>query len=488
MKQNSNMGYMKFDSDVHVIKYNVLKEVAAKAFAGLDINPDEIAKEIVPGPKTTSRCCIYHEREIVRERVMMAAEPKDKNKILEVLEAACDECPIERYRITETCRGCLSHKCKKACPFGAIDIINHKAVINYDLCKECGKCEKACPYNAISDVQRPCIRACSAKAICINDEKKAEIDYDKCVSCGQCSRECPFGAIMDRTAIAQVIREINSKEKVNSYAIIAPAIASQFNFATIGQVVTAIKKVGFTDVVEVALGADIVSEHEAKEFVHFMENQDFMTTSCCPAFVEYIRTNYPELAGNISTSVSPMIATARLIKNTDKNAKVVFIGPCMAKKMEAVKEDIDEAVDYVLTFEELLAVLDAAEIYVKDCEEAELNNGSSFGRNFAASGGVTNAIIQAIEEYDLDGEFKPVKCDGLKECDQSLKLAKFKRLQGNFIEGMACKGGCIYGAGAIDFGAKSKMNLNKYGDMAIEKSIKDSLRIFDTSGIELTRK
>jgi len=253
-------------------------------------------------------------------------------------------------------------------------------------------------------------------------------------------------------------------------------------------VVSAIKKMGFNDVVEVALGADIIAEHEAKEFAEVMEDKEFMTTSCCPAFVEYITKNYPELIGNMSTSVSPMIATARLIKDTDKNAKVVFIGPCMAKKMEAKKSDIADGVDYVLTFEELLAMLDAADINVKECPEAQLNNGSYYGRIFARSGGVTQAIIQAIEEYDIKGEFKPIKCDGLKECDKALKMAKIKRLQGNFIEGMACEGGCIHGAGSISFGPKSKVIVDQYGDMALEKKIKDSLRIFNLDKIELHRK
>ncbi|WP_250858846.1 4Fe-4S dicluster domain-containing protein [Oceanirhabdus seepicola] len=490
MGKGSNVELMKFESDVQQIKYDVLKEVASVAFQGIDCDVNKIAKKMVPGPKPISRCCIYHEREIIRERVILANGGDIGNEnIIEVIPAACDECPIDRYKITEACRGCLSHKCAKACPFNAIEIVGGRPVINYDLCKECGRCQKACPYNAIADIQRPCIRACGAKSISINDEKKAVIDNSKCVSCGQCSQACPFGAIMDKSQISDVIKDIvDESRQHNIYAIIAPAIASQFTFANIGQVVSAIKKVGFNDVVEVALGADIIAEHEAKEFAEVMEDKEFMTTSCCPAFVEYITKNYPELIDNMSTSVSPMIATARLIKDTDKNAKVAFIGPCMAKKMEAKKSDIEDGVDYVLTFEELLAMLDAADINVKECPEAQLNNGSYYGRIFARSGGVTEAIIQAIKEYDIQGEFKPIKCDGLKECDKALKMAKIKRLQGNFIEGMACEGGCIHGAGSISFGPKSKTIVDQYGDKAIEKKIKDSLRIFNIDKIKLHRK
>ncbi|KYH34317.1 iron hydrogenase 1 [Clostridium tepidiprofundi DSM 19306] len=492
MDKVTNVQLIKFESNVQLIKYQVLKEVAKLAFEGaLKENYHEIPKKIIPGPKPITRCCIYHEREVVKERVRMAMGGNRENKNnIEVLEAACDKCPVQRYVVTEACRGCLAHKCEEACPFGAISVVDHKARINWDICKECGKCKDACPYNAIVDVLRPCMKACNVGALSMDEEGKARIDDSKCIQCGSCVYSCPFGAIEDKSYIVDTIELIKKakSDKFNAYAIIAPAISSQFTFATIGQVVTAIKKLGFHDVVEAALGADIVTENETKEFAENVNSKGFITSSCCPAFVAYINKNYPELMDNVSTSVSPMIATARLIKSLESNARIVFIGPCIAKKMEAQQDDIKDEVDYVLTFEELLALLDAADIQVNDCEESVLDNASLFGRIFARSGGLTEAIKEVIEEKNIDIEYNPVTCNGIKECDIALKMAKVKRLKGNFIEGMACVGGCIGGPGVLQHhGPKNKKAVDEYGKMAKEHKIEDVTKIFDTSSIRLHR-
>nr|WP_250160265.1 [Fe-Fe] hydrogenase large subunit C-terminal domain-containing protein [Caloranaerobacter azorensis] len=247
------------------------------------------------------------------------------------------------------------------------------------------------------------------------------------------------------------------------------------------------KKLGFHDVIEVALGADIVAKHEAKEFAETIQNQKFMTSSCCPAFVSYIRQKYPMLTDKISKSVSPMIAVSRLIKNMDDKAKVVFIGPCTAKKMEIKQEDLVGDTDYVITFEELAAMLDAAEIKLEYCEEGVLDNASFFGRIFARTGGVTEAVRHVIESEKIDVEFKPVVCDGIKECDKALKMARVNRLNGNFIEGMACVGGCIGGAASLHHGPKDRNEVDKYGKLAMEKDINDSLRVFDIEDLKLDR-
>lgn len=487
----SNVELIKFESNVQLIKYNVLKEVAKLAFRGQMEKVTDIPYIIAPGPKPITRCCIYHEREVVKERVEVASGGDEHNpNIVEVLSAACDECPVSRFTVTDTCRGCLSHRCQQACPFGAISIQNHKAHIDKDICKECGRCKEACPYNAIADMQRPCIKACNAGAISINKDKKASIDNKKCVQCGACVNACPFGAIMDKSYIVNVIDLIKEKKKnkdLRLYAIIAPAIASQFSFATIGQVVSSIKKLGFYDVVEAALGADIVAEHETKEFAEVSKEKGLMTSSCCPAFVSYIQKNYPELSDMVSSSVSPMVAAARLIKKIDKGAKVIFIGPCIAKKKEAQAEDIKDAVEYVITFEELLAMLDAAEIEIKSCEEGALNNASFFGRIFARTGGLTEAVSQVIKEQNIEADYKPIICSGLKECDMNLKLAKFKRAKGNFIEGMACVDGCIGGPGCLIHGSKNIKAVNEYGKMAIEKEVHGAVEVFDVSDVNLCR-
>ncbi|SHH38663.1 [FeFe] hydrogenase, group B1/B3 [Caloranaerobacter azorensis DSM 13643] len=482
----------KFESQVQIKKYEVLREVSRLAMEGkLEEKYHEIPNKIVPGPEATTRCCIYKERAIIAERVKLAmGGNKDNENVIEVIDCACDECPIERFVVTEACRGCLAHRCMDVCPVDAISIIGHKAYIDSSKCIECGRCSQVCPYNAIADVMRPCRKACPVGAISIDENKKAVIDNEKCIQCGACVYQCPFGAIMDKSYIVDVInliKEAKNNENIRVYAIIAPAISSQFTYAKIEQVVSGIKKLGFHDVIEVALGADIVAKHEAKEFAETIENQKFMTSSCCPAFVSYIRKKYPMLTDKISKSVSPMIAVSRLIKSMDDKAKVVFIGPCTAKKMEIKQDDLVGDTDYVITFEELAAMLDAAEIKLEYCEEGVLDNASFFGRIFARTGGVTEAVRHVIDSEKIDVEFKPVVCDGIKECDKALKMAMVNRLNGNFIEGMACVGGCIGGAASLHHGPKDRNEVDKYGKLAMEKDINDSLRVFDIEDLKLDR-
>ncbi len=309
----------KFENDVQLIKHEVLKWVAKFAFEGtLEEKIDDIQYIIDPGPEPRTRCCIYKEREITKERVKLAMGGNKNNKnIIEVIDVACDECPINRFFVTEACRGCLAHRCSEACPRGAIYHVAGRAYIDQDKCIECGRCKEACPYNAIADVKRPCSKACVPGAISMNENKKTTIDNDKCIQCGACVVQCPFGAIMDKSFIVDVInllKESKNNECIHVYAAIAPSIFSQFTHVKIEQVISGIKKLGFHDVVEVALGADMVSLHEAMEYAKTIEEKKVVTTSCCPAFVNYVKKYFPELTDKISNTVSPMIATARLIE------------------------------------------------------------------------------------------------------------------------------------------------------------------------------
>jgi [FeFe] hydrogenase (group B1/B3) len=476
----------KYDNQVQKIKSEVLKTVAKFSFEGnLMENIYDIPKIVNPGPDERYRCCVYHERAITEERVKMALGGNKSNpNIVEVLETACDKCPVNRFFITEACRGCLAHKCQISCPFDAITIEKGKAKIDQSKCKECGKCKEACPYDSIADVMRPCRRVCPTGAISIDDRKKAVIDFDKCIECGACVYQCPFGAIQDKSEIVKVIDKIIEGKK-NVYAIIAPAFATQFNFAKHEEIVAGIKALGFKDVIEVALGADLVVKHESEEFVHYMEEKDFMTSSCCPAFVKFIDIKYPELKENISTTVSPMIATSRLVKSVDKDAVVVFIGPCIAKKRE--KDIMKEDIEYVLTFEELAAMIDAKDIKLDEIGEMPLNNASYFGRKFAASGGVTAAIKNEISSRKLEIDFNPVICNGINECDKALKMGKVKRLDGNFIEGMACSGGCIKGPVTMHHGRQDLKSLETYCEMTVEETPEKSLRVFDLNKINMER-
>ena len=464
----------KFDTKVQHLKYKVLREVARLAWDDklLD-NVLDIPKTLVPGNEPTIRCCVYKERAILAERVKCAmGGDKENPNVIEVLEIACDECPAAGYEVTSTCRGCLAHRCEDVCRFGAITFDkDHVAHIDKSKCKECGACAKVCPYTAIINRKRPCQNACKVKAISANGQKAASIDNNKCISCGACVYQCPFGAITDKSFILNAIEILKNKGEHHVYAIVAPSIASQFSYAKLGQVITGLKELGFDEIVEAALGADMVALAESRE----LAEKGFLTSSCCPAFVRYTKKNYPDLAEHISHNPSPMVALAKYIKETDASAKVIFIGPCTAKKAEAQLEHARPFVDVVLTFEELQALFDSRTIEIAELGESELNNASAFGRIFARSGGLCEAAVQAMAEQGIDFEIKPVVCDGIEACRTALLKKSKGVLDGNFIEGMACIGGCIGGAGCLTHGEKNKTEVDKYGHEAEEKSITDAV-------------
>ncbi len=455
-----------FDTKVQHLKYKVLREVARFAWDGtLAENLLNIPKIIVPGKEPTMRCCIYKEQAIVTERVKLAmgGNPEHEN-VIEVIDIACDECPMGGFEVTDACRGCLAHRCEDACKKGAITIDhNLKAHINKDKCVECGLCAKVCPYSAIINHKRPCERACKVKAISMDENKAAKINDEKCISCGACVYQCPWGAINDKSHILDVINLIknsNGNQNYKVYAVVAPAIASQFVYAKLGQVLSGIKELGFYDIVEAALGADIVALAEAKE----LTEKGFLTSSCCPAFVSYVKKQFPDLADYISHNLSPMATIAKKIKADDANAKVVFIGPCTAKKMEYKKQDVAPYVDSVITFEELQALFDSKDIEINSLPEQNIENASYYGRIFARNCGLSEAVAEGIKEHGLENfDLKAVPCDGIEACRVALLKASKRVLDGNFIEGMACLGGCIGGAGCLTHGEVNKVHVDKYG-------------------------
>lgn len=466
----------KFDTKVQFIKYKVLKAVAEYAWKGeLLENISEIPKEIMPGKIPTMRCCVYKERAIVGERVKLAVGGNRFNKkVIQVIDIACDDCPTGGYEVTKACRGCLAHRCAEACRRGAITFgADQKAHIDKEKCVECGMCFKACPFNAIVNYKRPCEMSCKAGAITMGDNKEAKIDYEKCVSCGACVYMCPFGAITDRSYILDVIDYILKKrsEDYKVYALVAPSFSGQFGYAKIGQIVTAIKAIGFDEVVEVALGADMVADKEAKE----LAEKGFLTSSCCPAFVSYIEKNFPMLKDNISGNLSPAGTIAKFLKEKDPTCKTVFIGPCTAKKSEFQRKEYAGLIDSVITFEELQALIDSKNVDVNSLAETELSNASFYGRIFARSGGLAEAVAQAMKESGSSFELKPVSCSGIEECKKALLLASKGMLPKNFIEGMACAGGCINGAGCITHGDKNVAAADEYGRAAKNKTIAEAL-------------
>ena len=469
----------KFDTKVQHLKYKVLREVARCAWNDTLLEKVlDIPQMIVPGKTPTMRCCVYKERAILGERVkMVMGGDKDNPNVIQVIDIACDECPSAGYEVTDSCRGCLAHRCEDVCKRGAISFDhNHVAHIDKSKCVECGQCAKVCPFAAIVNRKRPCQNACKVKAIYINDNNAAAIDNSKCISCGACVYQCPFGAITDKSYILDAIDIIKKSEdntKYKVYAIVAPSISSQFTYAKLGQVIKGLKELGFYTVIEAALGADMVAQAESKE----LAEKGFLTSSCCPAFVQYIKSAFPKLLPLVSHNPSPMVALAQYIKSTDENAKVVFIGPCTAKKAEAQLDHAKPYVDVVLTFEELQALYDSKDVDITTLGEDVLDNASYFGRIFARSGGLCDAVAQSLKEQNIDFKVNPVVCDGIEECRMALLKKSKNALPNNFIEGMACVGGCIGGAGCLTHGEKNKKQVDDYGREALEKTITDAVSV-----------
>lgn len=470
----------KFDTKIQYLNYKVLREVARKAWdKKLMEGMIDIPKTIVPGDEPTMRCCVYKERAILSERVKIAVGGDSSNpNIIEVIDIACDECPKGGYDVSENCRGCLAHRCEDVCKRGAIYFDSQqKAHIDKSKCVDCGMCAKVCPYNAIINRRRPCEVACKVKAISMNPETyAASIDNSKCIECGACVYQCPFGAVMDKSFIVNVIDILKKSEnnsKYHVYAVVAPAISSQFKYAKLGQVIRGIKKLGFYKIEEAALGADMVAFKESKE----LAEKGFLMSSCCPAFVSYVNKNYPQLKEYVSENMSPAAVIGKYIKEHDEGAKVVFIGPCTAKKSEARKPNVRPYIDSVITFEELQALFDSRDIEITQLEEETLKGASYFGRIFARSGGLTEAVAQGLSEHGYEFEYKPLTCNGIEECRTALLRKNKNVLAANFVEGMACVDGCIGGAGCLTHGEKNRNAVDAYGKDAQEdvSTISDSV-------------
>ncbi len=471
----------KFDTKIQHLRNKVLREVARSEWQDtLAEDLPSIPKRIIPGNTPTGRCCVYKERAILAENEKMAlGGDKTNPNIIEVMDIACDECPQGGYQVTDSCRGCYAHRCMDACKVKAIVIdANQKAHIDKSKCINCGLCAKYCPFSAIKNHIRPCENACKLKAISADSQTgAASIDISKCNECGACEYQCPFGAIADKSYIVNVVRLIKescANQNYHVYAVVAPSIASQFKYAQAGQVFSGIRALGFYDIKEAALGADMVAQKEAEEWAE----KGILTSSCCPAFVKYVRQQFPALAKYVSTTLSPAAMISKHIKEQDAMAKVVFIGPCTAKKSE-IQNYEEPYIDYVLTFEELQALFHSKDIDVTTLEAEKLVGASAYGRNFAASGGVAGAVAQALKEKGITAPFKPVACNGIEECRVALLKLSKGVLDGNFIEGMACVGGCIGGAGNLTHGEKNRIDIVKdaqAGYPTIEEAVQKEIK------------
>ena len=463
-------------TQVSDLRKDVFVEVARIAYESDNINDDleSIPYKLSPDENPRFRDSVYRERAVSSERTRLALglslRPQNKPvhitsgldeatvdemyyepPLMQVIPSACKACEDNVYEVSNLCRGCLAHSCMEVCPRDAITHVDGQAHIDESKCIKCGKCKSACPYDAIGKKVRPCSVACGVKAIESDEYGRAVINQDKCLSCGMCMVSCPFGAIADKSQIFQLIRCMKNGGEV--VAEIAPAYAGQFGKeATPDKIYAALLKLGFSQVYEVALGADIGAVTEAHDYVYHVKTGEkpFLLTSCCPAWSMLAKKQFPEIIDSVSKELTPMVATARSIKKEHPNAKVVFIGPCAAKKLEAMRKTVRSDVDFVITFEELDAMFEARGIDPKTIEsQGHLHDATAAGRGYAVAGGVSKAIENCIHEYYPDVEVLIEHVEGLDECKKVLMLAKAGRKNGYLIEGMGCPGGCVAGAGTL---------------------------------------
>lgn len=463
------------DTTVRKIRRQVFEEVARLGFKGnaetLNDDMEAIPYKMV-NDETKYRDSVYRARAIVRERLRLAMglslRPEDKPvhltagveasnisdkyyepPLMQVIPSACMACEEKGYEVSNMCKGCLAHPCMEVCPKEAISFVNGKSFIDQEKCIKCGKCKSACPYDAIAKKERPCQQACGVGAIVSDAQGRAKIDNKKCVSCGMCMVNCPFGAISDKSQIFQLARALTDGDEI--VAEIAPAYAGQFgDNITPRNLKAALQELGFSEFYEVALGADIGAVAEAHHYVEKVTTGElpFLLTSCCPSWAMLAKIYFPDLVDQVSQELTPMVATARTIKKVHPNAKVVFIGPCAAKKLEAMRRTVRSDVDFVITFEELQAMFDAKDIDLTEYEaESSFHNATGAGRGYAIAGGVADAIEKCIREYYPDTEVNIEHAEGLAECKKVLALAKAGKMNGCLIEGMGCPGGCVAGAG-----------------------------------------
>lgn len=469
-------GMRGIDTPVRQTRRRVFKEVANLAYCSGNLKDDmeALPYKIVDYEDFAFWENVYRDRAVVRERIRLAMgmslRPENRERpghltqgleesnidekyyeppLMQVIPSACNACPENRYEITDSCMGCVAHPCHSVCPRDAISMVKGKSVIDQDKCIKCGKCREVCPYDAICHKERPCRAACGINAIKSDQLGRAVIDNDMCVSCGQCMVSCPFGAIADKSQIFQLIRAMQSGKQI--VAQIAPSFVGQFGPKVTPEMFkTALKDLGFMEVYETAIGADMGCMAEAADYVKKVASgkQAFALTSCCPSWAVMAKHFFPETIDKISNELTPMVATARVIKEKHPDALVVFIGPCASKKLEASRRTVRSDVDFVITFEELAGMFEAKGILLEEIKAMdELHDATAAGRGYGVAGGVASAIEDCIRTYYPETEVHIEHAESLAECKKTLMLAKAGKLNGCLIEGMACPGGCIAGAG-----------------------------------------
>lgn len=430
---------------------------------------EEIPFRIIPNKSASYRCCIHKDRAIIRSRILSilgyslddlstlplflstAAEnaferSQPDKEIMTVIDDACSACAKSGHYVSEACRGCLARPCQGVCPVNAIEFVEGKSNIDLNKCINCGKCAKVCPYHAIIRQVAPCVESCSAKAITRNGEETAYIDNQACIQCGACVKACPFAAVVEKSQIIDVVFKIQEGQSVT--LLLAPSFRGQFP-GTEGQLFQALEEAGFSQIEDISAAAERCAELESSEWVEHIESRSFMTTSCCPAWVNYAEKHLPEILDDISSTPSPVEIAAQAVKQNNKATTVVFAGPCSAKKSEAFRSS---NVDYVISFEELAMLLVSLDIDVMNFESLDEDSiDNPIGTGFALSGGVLNAVKEKLEQVgELSKLQNPVIIDGLTPKNKALLKAAAKgKLKGQFYEVMNCQGGCVAGPGTI---------------------------------------
>ena len=462
------------DKNIVALKHRIMEEVCRLAWDQEKIEETDIHDliyRIVPGPRPDYRCCVYKERAIAYDRVLLSLAKsvnadQNSDNVIQVIKPACDECPLSSYTVTDNCRFCIGRACFNSCKFDAIHPGDYRMHIDPAKCRECGMCASACPYTAIVHLQRPCKKACAVGAITYDEYKVCNIDDEKCIHCGHCIHNCPFGAIGSKTFLVEIIRKIKAGKEV--IAMCAPSIEGQFGEKiTMSSIRNALLEIGFSDMVEVGLGGDMTAAYEAVEWSEARKNGRKMTTSCCPAFKAMIKKHFPEqYEENLSSTVSPMCAISRYLKTTHPDCITVFIGPCIAKKAEAEDKTVPDNADYAITFGEFRALMRSKDVKLKAGND-DYQESSIFGKKFASSGGVADAVLEVMRERGEDvSDIKLHKSTGGIECKKALILLKSGRLQEEFIEGMICSGGCVGGPSKH----KTEMEITKAREILLKKA------------------
>ncbi|MCI8349970.1 MAG: 4Fe-4S binding protein [Oscillospiraceae bacterium] len=456
------------------IRRRVFEEAARLGFEGGGLSRmDQVPYQIIPGEVALYRDSVFRERAVVGERLRMACglPLRDTGEyapisqgieraavcgryvegpLIQVIPFACNACDTHRFAVTDACQRCLEHPCVSACPVKAVSLGERRARIDTETCIRCGRCRDACPYHAILEVRRPCAAVCGVDAIQSDELGRAVIDQEKCVACGQCLSHCPFSAIADKSQVFQLALALREGKRVA--AALAPSFVGQFGpLATPGRVKSALLALGFSQVVEVAMGADWSTDQEAREFLkHVGKDMPFLATSCCPSWSVMAKREFPELAGYVSLSLTPMVQAARRIREENPGTMVAFIGPCLAKKLEAGRESVRSDVDFVVTFEEMMGMFAAKEVDFAALSESEvLADATALGRGYAVAGGVAAALAKRIEMLEPGREVPIDRADTLSACKKLLMVARAGKRDGYLLEGMACPGGCIGGTGGM---------------------------------------